>query len=255
MKLHVTTANEGSGTPVILTHGLYGQGRNMGVIARSLTDRQVYLVDQRNHGDSPWDNRHDYAALAQDMADTINDRGGKADLVGHSMGGKAVMGAALLYPELVERLVVMDMAPVPYTHTQTEYVEAMQALDLEGLTSRSEADRRFAKILPQPSLRAFFLQSLDFSGNAPKWKLNLDVLAANMLTVSDWPDCFPKSSFGGPVLFIHGADSDYVDESGRAAALEYFPQAQFHAVEKAGHWLHAERPKEVASTITGFLQR
>lgn len=256
MKLNVTVASEGSGPPVILAHGLYGQGRNLGVIARQIKDRRVLLVDLRNHGDSPWSDQHDYPAMAADLAALIDDEGGKADLVGHSMGGKAAMAAALLYPDKLGRLVAMDIAPVAYDHDQLVYINAMKGLDLTGLTSRGEADRRLSETLDAPMLRGFFLQSLDLRADPPRWKLNLDVLEASMPTLIGWPDDLPKASFTGPALFLYGANSDYATtDPAQAAIRSYFPQAELQSVSDAGHWLHAEKPQETATAIAEFLAR
>ena len=254
MKLNVTTAAEGAGPPVILTHGLYGQASNLGALARAIEGRRVLLVDQRNHGDSPWSDIHDYPTLAADLARVIDDNGGLADLIGHSMGGKAAMALALLYPEKLRRLVVMDIAPVPYDHSQRVYAEAMRALDLTGLKSRGEADRRFAGLVDDPGMRAFFLASLDLRAEAPRWKLNLAALEANMDALTGWPDDLPAQGFTGPALFLYGTRSDYVTETGRAAILRAFPQAEFQPLD-AGHWLHADRPRETAAAIAEFVNR
>lgn len=255
MKLNVTTASEGAGPPVILTHGLYGQARNLGALARAIEGRRVLLVDQRNHGDSPWSDIHDYPTLAADLAGVIDDNGGQADVVGHSMGGKAAMALALLYPDRLRRLVVMDIAPVAYDHSQRVYAEAMRALDLSGLKSRGDADRRFAALVSDPGMRAFFLASLDLRSDPPRWKLNLAALEANMDKLTGWPDSLPAQGFTGPALFLYGTKSDYVTEAGRAAIRAAFPQAEFHALEGAGHWLHADRPRETAAAIAEFVNR
>ncbi len=255
MKLNVTTAAEGAGVPVILTHGLYGLARNLGGIARAIEGRRVLLADQRNHGDSPWSDVHDYPSLAADLAELIEAEGGQADLVGHSMGGKAAMALALLHPERLRRLVVMDIAPLAYDHSQRAYAEAMRALDLWGLKSRGEADRRFAALVEDPGMRAFFLASLDLRADPPRWKLNLDALEANMDRLTGWPDDLPAQGFTGPALFLYGTDSDYVTEAGRAAIRAAFPQAEFRALEGAGHWLHADRPRETAAAIAEFVNR
>lgn len=253
--LHVTTAAEGAGVPVILTHGLYGQARNLGGLARALAGRHVLLVDLRNHGDSPWSEVHDYPAMAGDLAAVIDRFGGQADLVGHSMGGKAAMALALLHPEKLHRLVVMDIAPMPYAHNQLTYAEAMKALDLTGLTSRGEADRRFAALLDNPGMRAFFLSSLDLRADPPRWKLNLDAPERNMNALTGWPDDLPAQGFSGPALFLYGTESDYVTETGRERILHAFPQAEFQGLEGAGHWIHADKPRETAAAISAFLNR
>ena len=136
--------------PLLIVHGLFGSGRNWGVIARRLADdRDVFAVDQRNHGSSPWSDRHDYPAMAADLAEVIRHIGGRADVLGHSMGGKAAMQLALTDGALIRRLVVADIAPVAYGHDQTRHIDAMRALDLTGVTTRGEADRRHGKLCGQ----------------------------------------------------------------------------------------------------------
>ena len=242
------------GVPVLIVHGLYGQGRNLGAIARRLAEsRRVILVDQRNHGDSPRSERHDYDSMAGDLAEVIEAHGGKVDLAGHSMGGKAAMVLALTRPELLRKLVVMDIAPVVYQHDQTQYAAAMQAIDLNGIDRRSEADRRLAEQLDDSRLRAFFLQSLDIKTDPARWKLNLPVLAREMSGIVGWPEGLPRGSFGGPALFISGAQSDYVTRQGEVEIRAYFPQARLVTLKDAGHWLHADQPEALSETLAVFL--
>ncbi|MBW6506532.1 MAG: alpha/beta fold hydrolase [Rhodobacteraceae bacterium] len=238
--------------PLVIVHGLFGSARNWGVIARRLAeDRQVIAVDMRNHGDSKWDAAHGYADLAADLATVIAAQGGRADVLGHSMGGKAAMQLALSAPERVRRLVVADIAPVAYGHTQRHLIEAMQALDLEGLGLRSEADRRLALAVPDPGVRAFLLQSLDLKAAPARWKLNLAALGAEMERIVGWPDT--PGRFAGPTLFIKGALSDYIRPEHRTAILAQFPAAQFAEIEGAGHWLHADAPRVFEEVVRGFL--
>ncbi|WP_299839216.1 alpha/beta fold hydrolase [uncultured Paracoccus sp.] len=255
--LNTIITGEGPGTPVLLVHGLFGQGRNLGGIARRLAQgRRVVSVDMRNHGDSFHDEDHSYPALADDLAKVIDAHGGRMDVVGHSMGGKASMMLALTRPEMVERLAVLDIAPVAYPHSQSVYIDQMEALDLTGLDRRSEADKRLAEILHAPSLRAFFLQSLDLKSQPARWTLNLKVLREEMDRLVGWPaDAVTAGRFTGPALFIAGADSDYVDAAGEAEIQRLFPQAQIRRIEGAGHWLHAEKPEETAEAVAGFLAR
>ncbi len=239
--------------PLVIVHGLYGSGRNWGVIARRLADtRDVVAVDMRNHGESPWSASHSYPELASDLAEVIRALGGKADLLGHSMGGKAAMQLALTQGHLVRKLVVADIAPVAYGHDQTRHVHAMRALDLTGVTTRGEADRRLAKLVDEPSLRAFFLQSLDIKAQGgPRWRLNLDVLEAEMAKIVGWPGT--EGQFAGPTLFLTGADSQYVKPEYRDTIRALFPAARFARIPGTGHWLHAEKPREFEETVRVFL--
>src|SRR5690606_34643052 len=143
---------------------------------RLSADRPVIAVDMRNHGQSPFLPSHGYGDLAADLAEVIAARGGPVDVVGHSMGGKAAMMLALTRPELVARLVVADIAPVAYGHSQNHLIAAMRGLDLAGLAERREADRRLAETVREDATRAFLLQSLDLKADPPRWRLNLEVL-------------------------------------------------------------------------------
>lgn len=240
--------------PLVIAHGLYGSGRNWGVIARRLADRrEVVAVDMRNHGASPWSDTHDYPAMAGDLAEAIRRLGGTADLLGHSMGGKAAMQLALTEGAgLIRRLVVADIAPVAYTHDQTQHIHAMRSLDLTGLSSRGEADRRLAAVVEDPGLRAFFLQSLDLKAEGgPRWRLNFDALAAAMPQIVGWPGTAGR--FDHPTLFLTGADSHYVRPEYRDTIRALFPVARFARLPGAGHWLHADRPREFEETVRVFL--
>lgn len=254
MKLNHTITGQDDGLPVVLAHGLFGQSRNLGALARRLgATRQVVTPDMRNHGDSPKDEDHGYAAMAGDLAALIEDLGGCADLVGHSMGGKAAMACALTRPGLIRKLVVMDIAPVVYSHSQNHLIDAMEALDLNSITRRSEADAALAQAIETPGLRAFLLQSLDFKAKPPQWQLNLSVLRRCMNEITGWPDDLPREGFEGPVMAMVGAESDYVDEAGQQALRDLFPQIRVVTLKNAGHWMHADAPEAVADTLAAFL--
>ena len=254
MKLNHATFGDGEGLPVLLVHGLFGQGRNLGALARRLAERRrVVTVDMRNHGDSFHDPDHGYPALAGDLAAVIADLGGQADLVGHSMGGKAAMALALTRPGVVRRLAVMDIAPVAYGHSQTALIDAMEGLDLAPLDRRSAADAALAERIEDPGVRAFLLQSLDLKAVPRAWRLNLTALRDQMDKLVGWPEALPKASFDGPVLEVAGERSDYVTAEGQQALREYFPQARVVRVKGAGHWLHADAPEAVAQILVSFL--
>lgn len=246
-------ATDGAGfPPLVIVHGLFGSGRNWGAIARGLADRRdVWTVDQRNHGTSPRAVGQSYPDMAADLAEVIAAAGGRVDLLGHSMGGKAAMVLALTRPELVRRLVVADIAPVAYAHDNAHHIDAMRALDLTGLTSRAVADRRLARDVADPALRAFFLQSLDLKSQPPQWRLNLDVLHAEMPKIVGWPDT--PGTFDNPTLFLSGDQSSYVLPEHRPAILAQFPKARFAWINGAGHWLHAEQPRAFQDTVRAFL--
>lgn len=242
------------GLPLLIAHGLFGSARNWNVIAKRLSEnRKVISVDMRNHGGSDWAPKHGYGDLAADLAEVISAHGGRADVLGHSMGGKAAMRLALEQPDLVNLLVVADIAPVAYGHTQSHLIRAMKSLDLTNLSTRGEADQRLAEFVDTPAVRAFLLQSLDLKADPPRWRLNLDVLDAEMGKITGWEEV--EGQFGGATLFLSGAESDYVLPAHRNKIRELFPKAHFAKIPQAGHWLHAEKPRDFEAAVEVFLTR
>jgi esterase len=236
--------------PLVIAHGLYGSARNWGVIAKRMSDsRQVVTVDMRNHGDSAWTDSHSYEEMAEDLAQVIESIGGKADVVGHSMGGKAVMMLALHHPDLPRRIVIADIAPVAYTHSQMPFIEAMRGVDLSRVTRRSEAEAQLAELGVERALQSFFTQSLDLQDR--RWKLNLDTLAAEMPRIMGFPDS--DAHWNGTALFLSGGDSDYVKPEHRDTIRRLFPRARFAKIPGAGHWLHAEKSREFEASLRTFL--
>ncbi|MFT4150830.1 MAG: alpha/beta fold hydrolase [Paracoccaceae bacterium] len=246
-------ATPSDAAPLVIAHGLYGSARNWGVIARRLADRRdVITVDMRNHGESHRADSQTYADMAGDLAEVIDAIGAPADLLGHSMGGKASMVLALTRGDLLRRLVVADIAPVAYNHDQSHHAQAMMAMDLADLTSRAEADRRLAASgVEDASLRAFFLQSLDMKADPPRWRLNLPVLIAEMPGIVGWPGT--EGRFDGPALFLTGAESHYVRAEHRDNIRHLFPHARFAKIPGASHWLHADKPRAFEETVRLFL--
>ena len=241
----------GGATPLLIVHGLFGSGRNWGVIAKRLSDRgPVVAVDMRNHGDSFRSDRHDYPAMAEDLAEVIAAEGAPMDVLGHSMGGKAAMVLALTRPELVGKLIVADIAPVGYGHSQQQFIDAMRAVDLDAVEKRSDAAAQLARHVADPTLQAFFTQSLDL--REKRWKLNLDALEAEMPKILGFPQV--EGQFGGPTLFLSGAESDYVTRDHRGPIRALFPRARFARISGAGHWLHAEKPREFEASVRAFLE-
>lgn len=236
--------------PLLIAHGLYGSARNWGVIAKRLSDtRQVIAVDMRNHGQSDWTATHGYADLAQDLAEVVEALGGQADVLGHSMGGKAAMMLALTRPQLVHSLIVADIAPVAYTHSQMFAIDAMRAVDLSVVQKRSDASDQLARQGVDPALCSFFTQSLDLANR--RWLLNLDVLAREMPALIGFPQA--HGQFDGPSLFLTGESSDYVQEDHRPLIRALFPKARFARLKGAGHWLHADQPRAFEAAVRAWL--
>ncbi|MEO9826984.1 MAG: alpha/beta fold hydrolase [Paracoccaceae bacterium] len=232
---------------VLIVHGLFGSARNWGAIAKRLSsDRRVVAVDMRNHGESPWFETNSYGDMADDLAALL---AGPTDVVGHSMGGKAAMMLALRAPENLRRLVIADIAPVTYAHTQMPMIEAMASVDLTNVETRRDADEQLALRVEEPGVRAFLLQSLDVKER--RWRLNLDVLAQEMASIIGFPDV--DGVYEGAALFLSGGESDYVTSEHRTEIKAKFPKARFARIPGAGHWLHAEKPRAFEDTVRLFL--
>jgi esterase len=239
-----------TGTPLLIAHGLFGSGRNWGVIAKRLAEnRRVITVDMRNHGNSFWSDKHEYSDLANDLAQVIDRFGGPMDVLGHSMGGKAAMMLALSHPDMVRRLVIGDIAPVGYSHTQMPYITAMRGVDLSTVSRKSDANSQLAELGVEPALCSFFTQSLDVTDR--RWRFNLDALAENMPAILGFPET--NASHNGSTLFLSGALSDYVTRAHRPMITDLFPAARFAKIPKAGHWLHADDPRAFEANVKAYL--
>lgn len=245
----------GAGPPVIILHGLFGASANWTMVARRLAEHfHVFALDLRNHGASPWAPRMDYAAMAEDVAGFIAAQGlDRAALIGHSMGGKIAMTLALSSPELVERLVVVDIAPTPRPPTHMAFVEAMLALDLHGMTRRTAADAALQPSIPNDAERLFLLQNLVAGPDGLRWRLNLATIRDEMAQLSGFPAFDEAAAYRGPTLVIRGANSDYVEDRDLPEFARLFPAYQLVTIAGAGHWVHAERPTEFLAAVTPFL--
>lgn len=244
----------GNGSAVVLVHGLMGNGRNLQPLARALSDRfRVLTPDLRNHGRSPHSPVMDYPSLAADLIALLDQyRIEKASLIGHSLGGKAVMAATLLHPERTDRLVSLDMAPVPYADFLVGLLDTLQQLPLDGVTSRGQAEKWLAdQGVADSRLRAFLLQNLERTDNGFRWRVNLDAIRRQRQTLTGFPES--ASPWPGPALFLHGANSNYVLPEHHEAIRALFPAAEIEAIPAAGHWLHAEQPEAVAGRLQTFL--
>jgi esterase len=241
--------------PLAILHGLFGSGRNWTSIAQRLAaDRRVIAFDLRNHGASAWAGGMQYGEMAEDLLAMLGERGyRRAALLGHSMGGKVAMMAALRDPDMVERLVVVDIAPVAYRPHHLALVRAMRALDLGGIKRRGEADQQLAPAIPDAAERGFLLQNLVFEDGQARWRLNLDAIEQKMPDLIGFPAVPDNAVYRGPTLFVGGANSDYLRVEHEPAIQRLFPEARIVRIENAGHWIHAERPAAFLETVEPFL--
>lgn len=251
MRLAITEL--GGGPPVVFLHGLLGAGQNFGAIQKALAGRwRVLALDLRNHGSSPHAPGMTYPEMAADVAETLRAAGAwPASVIGHSMGGKVAMALALAEPAGVARLLVADIAPVPYRAAEFRtFLAAMQGLALKPGLTRREADAALAEAVPAPALRGFLLQNLLFAESPPRWRIGLAEIAGGMADITDWPDL--PGSYGGDVLVLAGDRSDYIEPGHHPLFLRRFPAARFRTMP-AGHWLHADNPQGFVAEAEQFL--
>jgi len=245
-----TAQQSHTASPIVLVHGLFGSLDNLGVLARELvTDFDIVQVDMRNHGLSPRSDEMNYPAMAQDLLDTLDELSiDKATLIGHSMGGKAVMAATRIAPERIDKLVAIDIAPVDYkVRRHDEIFAAINAVTEAGATTRQEAAALMRQHIPEDGIIQFLLKSFA----AGEWRFNVPALWDQYPHIVGW-DTVP--AWDHPALFIRGGNSPYVDESHRDALLAQFPQARAHVIAGAGHWVHAEKPQAVVRAIRRYLE-
>ena len=254
MSLHRTELGD-SGSRVVFCHGLFGQGKNWTQVAKSLSaDHRVLLLDMPNHGHSPWTETFDYLELADLVAAELGDE--PVALVGHSMGGKIAMCLTLRHPELVERLAVVDIAPVAYDSGREfiGYTQTMRGLDLTALERRSQADEAMAPAVPDPGVRSFLLQNLRRTDDGWHWQPHLELLGEHMAELAGWPgDRLGEASYDGPVLWVGGARSDYITDEHAPEMDRRFPRNRRVLIKGAGHWVHSERPAIFLEVLRRFL--
>lgn len=236
-------------SPIVLVHGLFGSLDNLGILARDLgADHDIIQVDMRNHGLSPRAEAMNYPAMAEDLRDTLDAASiDKATFIGHSMGGKAVMALTALAPERIDRLVMIDIAPVDYrVRRHDEIFAAINAVTSAGVATRQQAATVMREYLKEEGVIQFLLKSF-VDGD---WRFNVPVLWDAYPNIVGWE---PVPAWDRPALFIPGGNSPYVTEAYRDDLLAQFPQAKAHVIAGAGHWVHAEKPDAVLRAIRRYL--
>lgn len=247
----------GEGFPLVILHGLFGNLDNWQTLARKWAEHyRVILVDLRNHGRSPHADEMTYPLMAHDLAAFLEEQAvDRCHLLGHSMGGKVAMQAALTYPALVEKLVVVDMAPRQYGRGHDDVFAALNALEPGDLEDRREADEHMKPYMEDAGVRMFLLKNLARDGEEGfRWRMNLEVLHRDYENLIA-PVGTLGQHFPGPALFVRGGKSGYVRDDDWAGITDYFPQAELATVAGAGHWVHAERPAELRDLVRDFLQK
>ncbi|KAI8088752.1 Alpha/Beta hydrolase protein [Halteromyces radiatus] len=247
-------------SPLIICHGLFGSKQNWASLCRAASqriDRDIYAVDLRNHGDSPHHPVHDFPAMAEDLLAFMDEHDLKQPiLMGHSMGGKAVMMAALQAPERISKVISVDMPPVPLTLSQgfSNYIQGMQQVDQAQCTKQSQADTILQQYESNIGIRMFLLTNLKRQNGVLSFRLPLSILANSLDHIGQFNP--PKAVYPHPTLFIAGGKSPYYPpfSQHKTQINTLFPQSEMKVVQDAGHWVHAEKPEQVLQLITTFSQ-
>ena len=242
----------GQGPALFILHGIFGSGDNWLSIGRRLSEHfTVYLTDARNHGQSFHSDLFDYNAMVDDLLNVLNDEGlDKIILIGHSMGGKTAMNFALQHPKKVKSLIVVDMAPKGYLPHHHHIFKAFHAIDLKQIQSRKDAENKLSHLIQDDGIRQFILKNLRRDRDGFSWKINIKAIESNIENIG-----VPvlKGRNAVPVLFIRGANSDYILDEDINMIKEYFPSATLSTIPDSGHWVHSEQPSQVIGVIKDFL--
>lgn len=253
----------GNGPALIILHGLYGSSDNWITIARQLSDTfTVILPDQRNHGQSPHSDIHDYDSMRDDIYELARDLSlKKFFLAGHSMGGKTAIAFALKWPEMLNGLLIADISPFASWYGEndvfsqhTKILNAILSLNLEKITNRTIADNELKSSVPLESERNLILKNLQrIQGNSFSWKLNPNSLKRNIENIVKGIARGDEQISGFPVIFLKGGNSEYIPEKDIKDILKVFPAAEIIEVPGAGHWIHADKPEEVVKYLKKLL--
>jgi len=254
MQLHYQTLGDqiSGKNPLVLLHGLFGSGDNWGTVAKHFSQHyQVISVDLRNHGRSPHSDSQTYTEMADDLLELCGALSlDRIHLVGHSLGGKVAMQFATQYPDKLEKLIVVDMAIRTYPDAYTHMIDAMMAVDLSTMQSRSDVDKALISKIPHTMVRQFLLMNLIKPENNLTWRINLAALRAN------YPHLIQAvcehTRYEKPSLFIRGERSDYVQDTDIEHIKTHFTNAQFASLA-TNHWVHAEQPQAFIEVVANFL--
>ncbi|WP_421892652.1 alpha/beta fold hydrolase [Marinoscillum sp.] len=246
----------GSGSPLFVLHGVFGSCDNWQTLGKEFAEHfSVYLIDQRNHGNSPHSSEMSYEVMVSDLRELMDDEGLQTiSILGHSMGGKTAMNFAVTFPERLEKLIVVDIAPIYYPPHHQQIFEGFHSIDLQRIESRKEADQQMAEKVKVFGVRQFILKNLTRNDdNQFAWKINLEAIEQNIEPLGS--GLVDGQTFNKKTLFIGGSKSDYIQQKDHQTILKHFPLATIEMVGDAGHWVHAEKPEELKALIVEFLQQ
>ena len=244
-----------TGKPLVILHGVFGFLDNWLTIGKTISEQGfvVYLVDQRHHGRSPHEGSLDFPTLAADLKEFLSQQNlDNPILLGHSMGGKTVMEYAVNNPDTFEKLVVVDIAPKQYPIHHTKLLKGLNALPVEEIETRQQADDFLSTYEPILAVRQFLLKNLYRKEEGGfDWRFNLPVLTSDMGKVG--AEITASKPVETSTLFIRGAKSDYILDEDWDNILKIFPNAQLNTIENAGHWVQAEQPKVFVEHLLNYL--
>ena len=246
----------GEGQTILILHGLFGSKRNWSSIAKQLSDTyRVLTVDLRNHGESSWSDVHDYSSMAEDVATLIENECSKPPVVlGHSMGGKVAMYLALVWPNLIDRLIVVDIPPARSSGTPIDYVRAMRAIPLTTLAHRRDVEELLRETIPNERVRGFLVTNITTRPAGLAWTVNLDAIEKNFETILDWPDLLTTQQFSRQTLFLVGENSTFVGPEHETVIQQFFPASSRQVIKNAGHWVHVENTAAFLKAVRAFLE-
>lgn len=257
MKLFYRRYGDAGARPLLILHGLFGASDNWASYSRRIADEgfDVFVLDQRNHGQSPKSRVFNYEALAGDLYEFIEEHGIENPvLMGHSLGGKVAMRFALENPGQVERLVVVDISQKAYPPRpeHLQIIKAVDAIDPKKIKDRKEAEDKIAELIPQGRVRQFVLKNLHrISQNGFEWRLNIDGIAPNLDQMFDSVEM--DRTFEKPTLFIKGGASDYILLEDYPLIRKNFPKAEIFTIDGVSHWVHVEAPELFFQVTSGFM--
>lgn len=245
----------GEGKPLLILHGYFGMGDNWKTHANKLAEDgfEVHLIDQRNHGRSFHSDEFDYELMVEDLHSYIEYHSlENVILLGHSMGGKTVMLFATEYGDLVEKLIVADISPRRYPPHHNEILAALNSVDFSVQNSRKLVDEKLSELIPEIGVRGFLAKSLYWKEKGQlAYRFNLKSLTENNSEVGVALPSF--TNYEGKTLFLRGANSEYITKEDEPLVMAHFPKAQIKTIVNAGHWLHAENPKDFYKEVINFL--
>ena len=242
--------------PIIILHGIFGVSDNWVTYGKRLSQEgfEVFVLDQRNHGQSPQSDVFNYLALTDDLFDFIDEHEIVDPIIlGHSMGGKVAMRFALENPDMLSKLIVVDISLKAYgpRKTHKSIIKAMKSVDLSKVKSRQEVEEKVAEFIPELRIRQFIMKNLHRKEkNEFEWKIYIPGIEDNLDQLFDGIDTITK--FEKPTLFVKGGASDYILLEDYDQIRYNFPNAEIITIADASHWVHVESPERFYQLTMGF---